>query len=80
MYGVGLRFYKQQHFYPKTFEFTTVVSCHHFQLWTFLSLLGNLMVNLWRHMERENWVNGNLGDGLLPNGTKPLHESMLTFD
>ena len=30
-------------------------------------------------MAAENWVNIALGIGLLPDGTKPLHEPMLTY-
>ena len=32
----------------------------------------------WRHMATEIWVNIGLGNGLLPDGTKPLPEPMLT--
>ena len=33
----------------------------------------------WRHMAAENWVNIGSGNGLLPDGTKPLPEPMLTY-
>ena len=33
----------------------------------------------WRHMVTEIWVNIGPGNGLLPNGTKPLPEPMLTY-
>ena len=33
----------------------------------------------WRHMATEIWVNFSSGNGLLPDGTKPLPEPMLTY-
>ena len=42
------------------------------------------MINLltpgewWRHMATEIWVNIGSGNGLVPDGTKPLPEPMLT--
>ena len=33
----------------------------------------------WRHMATEVWVNIGSGNGLLPDGTKPLPEPMLTY-
>ena len=33
----------------------------------------------WRHMTTEIWVNIGSGNGLLPDGTKPLTEPMLTY-
>ena len=34
---------------------------------------------LWHHMATEIWVNTGSGNGLLPDGTKPLPEPMLTY-
>ena len=34
----------------------------------------------WRHMATWNWVNIGWGNGLLPDGTKPLPEPMLTHN
>ena len=36
-------------------------------------------VTLWHNMATEIWVNIGSGNGLLPDGTKPLPESMLTY-
>ena len=33
----------------------------------------------WRHIATEIWVNIGSDNGLLPNGTKPLPEPMLTY-
>ena len=38
-----------------------------------------LIVALWHHMATEVWVNIGSGNGLLPDGTKPLPEPMLTY-
>ena len=35
--------------------------------------------NIWQHMATENWVNIGSGNGLLPDGTKPLPQPMLTY-
>ena len=35
------------------------------------------IVASWRHMMTEIWVNIGLGNGLLPDDTKPLAEAML---
>ena len=40
--------------------------------------LTKLIVAYWRHMATETWVKIGSGNGLLPNGAKPLPESMLT--
>ena len=37
-----------------------------------------LIVAKWHHMATETWVNIGSGNGLLPDGTKPLPEPMLT--
>ena len=33
----------------------------------------------WRHLATYSWVNIGSGNGLLPDGTKPLPEPMLTY-
>ena len=38
-----------------------------------------LIVSQWRHMATKIWVNTGSGNGLLPDGTKPLPEPMLTY-
>ena len=38
-----------------------------------------LIVAWWRHMATEIWVNIGSGNGLSPDGTKPLPEPMLTY-
>ena len=45
----------------------------------FVRFLGLLIVALWRHMASWIWVNIGSGNGLLPDGTKPLPEPMLTY-
>ena len=40
---------------------------------------NQLIGALWCHMATENWVNIGSGNGLLPDGTKPLPEPMLTY-
>ena len=44
----------------------------------FLKCLIWLIVAYWRHMVTEIWVNIGSGNGLLPDGTKPLPEPILT--
>ena len=39
---------------------------------------NELIVAYWRQMATEIWVNIGSGNSLLPDGTKPLHEPMLT--
>ena len=43
------------------------------------SMLVKLIVALWRHMAIEIWVPIVSDNGLLPDGTKPLPEPMLTY-
>ena len=38
------------------------------------------IVTYWGHMVTEIWINIGSGNGLLPDGTKPLPESMLTYN
>ena len=37
------------------------------------------IVAYWRHVSTWNWVNIGSGNGLMPDGTKPLPEPMLTY-
>ena len=37
-----------------------------------------IIVAYWRHMVTQIWVNTDSGNGLVPDGTKPLPEQMLT--
>ena len=37
------------------------------------------MLTQWRQMVAEIWVNIGSGNSLLPDGTKPLPESMLSY-
>ena len=41
--------------------------------------LSTLILAKCRHMAKEIWVNIGSGNGLLPDGTKPLPEQMLTY-
>ena len=41
--------------------------------------MSELIGALWRHMVIEILVNTGSGNGLLPDGTKPLPEPMLTY-
>ena len=43
------------------------------------SAMRQLIVAYWRHMATEIWVNIGSGNGLLPDGTKPLPEPMFTY-
>ena len=61
---------------------TTIMLHHldslcHFDGW-YLFVSSYLFVALWRHMATEIWVNIGSGNGVLPDGTKPLPEPMLT--
>ena len=40
---------------------------------------NQLIVAKWRHMATEVWVNIGSGNGLMPDGTKPLPEPMLNY-
>ena len=57
----------------------------HRKCWRYSSLicvlksLISIIVAWWRHMATEIWVNIGSGNGLLPDGTKPLPEPMLTY-
>ena len=48
--------------------------------WLFLNIYKDVIVAQWRHMATETWVNIGSGNALLPDGTKPLPELMLTWD
>ena len=39
---------------------------------------GNQFALKWRHMATQIWVNIGSGNGLMPDGTKPLPKLMLT--
>ena len=50
--------------------------------WNVRDCQNNVSVNdigYWHHMATEIWVNIGTGNGLLPDGTKPLPEPILTF-
>ena len=42
-------------------------------------IFHQLIVAYWRHMATQMWVNTGSGNGLVPDGTKPLPEPMLTL-
>ena len=44
----------------------------------FIAIRQIQLNSLWHHMATEIWVNTGSGNGLLPDGTKPLPEPMLT--
>ena len=58
---------------------------HMHKFWTYMGhliatrLTLALTVALWRHMATEIWVHIGSGNGLLPDGTKPLPEIWLIF-
>ena len=57
---------------PKAVLFTDANTCH-------LASMSWLIVAQWCHMVTKIWVNIGSGNGLLPDGTKPLPEPMLTY-
>ena len=44
-----------------------------------ISPWNQLIVAYWCHMVTQIWVNIGSGNGLLPDGSKPLPEPMLTY-
>ena len=58
-----------------------IISFSHFNghvIFMYAGIKVELIVALWRHMATEIWVNIGSGNGLLPDGTKPLPEPILT--
>ena len=43
-----------------------------------MNVNSEVIIALWYHMATYIWVNNGSGNGLLPVGTKPLPEPMLT--
>ena len=82
------------HLHPCSFTLTDTDTSTHSQYigvslyfvseWCFIVFKGSLFFNsLWpndsRHMGKEIWVNIGSGNGLLPDGTKPVPEPMLIY-
>ena len=65
-----LKFMRVMTFYV-IFYYISVKGSHHSVYW--------LIVIYWRHMVSQNLVNIGWGNGLLPDGTKPLPEPMLIY-
>ena len=54
-------------------------SNHNFLQATTAQNITKLTGAYWRHMATEIWVNIGSGNGLLPEGIKPLPDPMLTY-
>ena len=83
LYGVGgsSRFINYGTMKMRTVQLkmrTVLWKWEHYNAILYNTFLNQLTVAYWRHMATQMWVNTGSGNGLVPDGTEPLPEPMLT--